>query len=615
MTMRPVLRAWAASLLVLVMTAPLLGQVPPAPADAGSYPEPVDVPRYLPDAVVAPKAMVATAHPLASRVGVQILRDGGNAIDATVAVQMVLNVVEPQSSGIGGGCFLVYHDAKARTTYCVDGREEVPAAARREDFLDAKGKLLADDLTGGAASGVPGTVAAMWLAHARWGRLPIARVLEPAIRLAEDGVGVTPRLQVAIAANRARFVRFPSSAKAFLQPDGSVPELGEVRKQPELARTFRLLAEQGPKVFYEGEIARDIVEAIRESAVRPGKMSLDDLKAYRAVLREPTRFSYRGHEVVSAPPPGSGGLTVGLMLGILEGEDVRKLKPGSAAEIDMLARAGAAAFADRNAYLGDQDWSPDLDMRALLTPGRVKARAEAARSMKPGERLRPGPRPSAAPEGRRDTGGDGLGAAREGADTTHFSIIDAERNVVSCTTTIENGMGCGLVVPGRGFLLNNELTDFDLEKEAAPNALDASRRPRRTAPGEGGAGGKRPRSSMAPVIVFKDGRPWLTAGSPGGPLIIGVVAQLLVNVIDHGMDVQQAVNAPRLAVRNGPLGLEVLYPDRKTLEEELRRRGWKVQSQTPWYEAWGGAQAVRVRPDGSLEGAADPRREGAARGY
>ncbi len=259
---------------------PAFGQLPQPPADAGNFPEPVDVPRYLPAATTAPKAMVAAAHPLAARAGVQVLKEGGNAIDALVAVQMALNVVEPQSSGLGGGCFIVYHDAKTGKTYCIDGREETPAATRREDFLDAKGRVVAEPLTGGLPVGVPGTVAAMWLAHGRWGKLPMARVLGPAIRLAEDGSGVTPRLQVAIAVHQTRFLRFPESKKLFLHDDGSVPELGELRKNPDLGRTFRLLAEQGPKVFYEGEIGRDVVKAVREAPFQPGKLSADDLKSW-----------------------------------------------------------------------------------------------------------------------------------------------------------------------------------------------------------------------------------------------------------------------------------------------------------------------------------------------
>jgi gamma-glutamyltranspeptidase/glutathione hydrolase len=573
-------------------------------ADAGEYPEPVDVPRYLPEATIAPKAMVAAAHPLAARAGAEILKAGGNAIDALVAVQMVLGVVEPQSSGLGGGCFILYHDAKTGKTYYIDGREETPAAARREDYLDGRGRVVAEPLTGGLPVGVPGTVAAMWLAHDRWGKLPIARVLEPAIRHAEEGTGVTRRLQVAIAVHQKRFLRFPASKKLFLHVDGSPLELGELRKNPDLGRTLRLLAEHGPKVFYEGEIARDIVMAVREAPFQPGKLSLDDLKNYRAVYREPVRFGYRGHEIVSVPPPGSGALTVGLMLGILEGHDIGTRKPGSVEEIDLLARAGAVAFADRNAYLGDQDWSPGLDMRALLKADYVRARREAARSLRPGEKAEPGGKPAAA------------GATREGEQTTHFSVIDADRNVISCTTTIEHGMGSGVVVPGRGFVLNNELTDFDLDIAKGPNALDGTRGQRRTALGdEKPIGGKRPRSSMTPVIVFRDGKPWLTTGSPGGSRIIGIVAQLLVNVIDHSMDVQQAINAPRVNAQNGPLSLEVLYPKRGELEKALRRRGWKVQQQKPWYEVWGGAQGIRVQADGTLEGGADPRREGAVRGY
>jgi gamma-glutamyltranspeptidase/glutathione hydrolase len=561
--------------------------------------------------------MVAAAHPLAARIGADILRAGGNAIDALVATQMALNVVEPQSSGIGGSCFILYHDAKSGQTHCIDGREETPAAARREGFLDASGRVLKEDLTGGLPVGVPGTVAAMWLAHERWGKLPIARVLEPAIRLAEEGIGVTPRLRISMQVNQARFLRFPSSKAAFLHADGSVPELGEVLRQPDLARTLRLLAEQGPKVFYEGEIARDIVKAVQQAPFQPGKLSLDDLKAYRAVYREPVWFNHRGCEIVSVPPPSSGGITLGLMLGMLDRLDFSKVTPASLDEIELLARVSNTAFADREAYLGDQDWTPALDMRALLERENIQLRAEAAAKATPGKRSTPGPKPARDRRGKEPVRAAPDGSARsEGAHTTHFSIVDAERNVVACTTTIEHGMGCGMVVGGRGFLLNNELTDFDLERAAGPNALDASRQPRRTAlNGSDLPGGKRPRSSMTPVIVFKAGRPYLTTGSPGGSRIIGVVAQVLVNVLDHGMDMQQAINAPRMSSQNGPLALEVLYPNRNELQSALRARGWRVQEQRPWYEAWGGAHGIRIRPNGTLEGGADPRREGAVRGY
>jgi gamma-glutamyltranspeptidase / glutathione hydrolase len=624
--LRLALLALCLALGLLSMASRSKAQLPPPPPDAGLYPEPVDVPRYFPPATVTEKAMVSAAHPLAAKVGAEILKAGGNAIDAMVATQFVLNVVEPQSSGIGGGCFIMYYDAKEKKSFCIDGREECPAAAKREDFLDAEGKVKKDELTGGAPVGVPGAVAAMWLAHGRWGKLPIGRVLEPAIKLAEEGIGITPRLRTMILVNRSRFQQFPSSQAVFLHADGSVPELGEVFKQPDLGRTFRLLAKQGPKVFYEGDIARDIVRTVREAPFQPGRMNLDDLKNYRPVHREPVQFTYRGHQLITVPPPSSGGITVGLILSMLEQTSFAKTKAGTMSEIDLLARTSAAAFADRNAYLGDQDWSPELDMRALLKPERIKQRIDVALLNEAGNVLRPGPRP----EKQADRGAfaprlDHHANPHEGDNTTHFSIVDADRNVVACTTTIEHGMGSGLVVEGRGFLLNNQLTDFDLAKKTGPNALDPSRQSRRTAipplPPLGKEGreddqaGKRPRSSMTPVLVFKDGKPYITVGSPGGSQIINIVAQVLVNVIDHDMDMQQAINAPRLSSQNKPLQLEGHYPKRAELVEALKKAGWRVQESKTGYEAWGGAHGIRIRSDGKLEGGADPRREGAARGY
>jgi gamma-glutamyltranspeptidase/glutathione hydrolase len=322
------------------------------------------------------------------------------------------------------------------------------------------------------------------------------------------------------------------------------------------------------------------------------------LHAYRAVDRQPVRFSYRGNEIVSVPPPSSGGITLGLMLGVLEQVDLAGRKAGTLDELDWLARAGAIAFADRNAYLGDQDWSPDIDMRRLLERGRVAARAEAARHATPGPAFPAGPGPEA--------------GQSEGNHTTHLSVVDADRNVVSCTTTIEESMGSALVVAGRGFLLNNELTDFDLNKASGPNAFDPGRRPRRSALSDNKEpAGKRPRSSMTPVLVFRDGRPVLTAGSPGGSFIIGIVAQILVNVLDHDMNMQRAIDAPRLSSQNRPLNLESLYPDRNQLMEGLQGRGWKLSNdQFP-----GNAHGIRLRPDGKLEGGTDPRGEGTARGY
>jgi gamma-glutamyltranspeptidase/glutathione hydrolase len=580
-------------------------------AAVGPRERPLMLPHPTPQAAVGERGMVATAHPLATEAGLEILRAGGSAIDALVAVQMVLTVVEPGSSGLGGGTFVLYHDARANRTTFLDGREEVPAGSRRADFLAADGGVRADAQTGGACVGVPGTVAVMWQAHAKWGKLPIATVLAPAVRIAEGGLGVTQRYREAVASQADRLARFPASRAAFLHPDGTPPDLGEVWKQPDLARTLRLLGEQGPAVFYEGEIAKDIVKAVRESAVHPGRMSADDLKNYRALERPPIRSRYRGYELVGSPPPSSGGITLALMLNVLEGSEDRAAPAGSLEEADLLARAGAVAFADRNAYLGDPDASPDLDMRGLLDPTRLAARRASAKALKPGQRAEPGPRPgppSAAGGGAFEDSG------LEGQHTSHISIVDADRNFVSCTTTIEGVMGSGVVVPGRGFVLNNQLTDFDLHRATGPNALD----PRRLRRGPDlPNGGKRPRSSMTPTIVFKDGKPVMTVGSPGGPFIIGVVAQVVHNVIDGGMDIQQAITAPRLASQNRPLELEAHYPDRVRLTRELGERGWSVRKTTSDLaeRLFGNAHGIRVRPDGKLEGGSDPRGEGLARGY
>lgn len=588
------------------MTWPAGQDPPPPPPDAEAFPEPVAAPSFFPKAVRAPHGMVAAAHPLAAKTGLAILQQGGNAIDAMVAVQMVLNVVEPQSSGIGGGCFILYYDAITKQTYAIDGREECPAGARREHFLDAHGKLLKEEerLTGGHCVGVPGTVAAMHLGHQKWGKLPWAQVLEPAIRLAEDGIGVTPRLRWAIEANRQRFLRFPASKQAFLATDGSVPEVGQVWRQPDLGKTLRRLATGGPQVFYDGVIAEQIVNAVQHAPVRPGTFTREDLKNYRPLERQPLRFKYRDVEIVGFPPPSSGTITLAQLLGMAE-----RFPPESSAGLDFLARAESVAFADRNAYLGDQDWS-DLPMGLLMAPERIRERWDAMRALRPGAKAKPGPRPG---------GGEAPAPMEqdEGTDTTHFAIVDAQRNIVACTTTIEHGMGSGLVVPGAGFLLNNELTDFDLGRQQGPNALDTTSRPRKTALHDPATPGrKRPRSSMTPVIVFKNGQPYLTVGSPGGSQIISVVHQTLMHVLDQGMDMQAAINAARLSCRNeGAVMLEGHFPGRDRRVNELQVLGWKVKPLTLGYEAWGGAHGIRLLPDGTLEGGADPRREGVARGY
>jgi gamma-glutamyltranspeptidase/glutathione hydrolase len=564
----------------------------------------------MPQAVVFPKAMVAAAHPLAARVGVDILRSGGNAIDAMVAVQMVLNVVEPQSSGIGGGCFILWHDQTTGQTHFVDGREECPQAAKREDFLTHEGKVLPSEeaMTGGHAVGVPGTVAAMHLAHQRWGKRPWRDLLAPAIDLAEHGIGVTPRLRWAIQANHSRLQRIPASRAVFLLPDSSVPEIGHVLRQPDLARTLSRLAEEGPQAFYTGEIARQIVAAVQQAPLRPGRLTLDDLANYRAVMRPPFKFHYRGYEIIGPSSPSAGTQTLAVLLGILEATPPAERPLGSAAFLDLWARAESVAFAFRDQLLGDADFlSPQAqDQIATLLHQRDRLREWTA-TVVPGQRwtLPLAKMPPAPP------------FPSEGDHTTHFSIIDAAGNVVSCTSTIEHGMGSALVVPGAGFLLNNELTDFDVSVTSGPNALETRRQPRRTALEQATTlGGKRPRSSMTPLIVCRDGQPVLTIGSPGGSQIIGVVGQVVTGIVDHELDMQSAINLARASCRNrGQIDLEAHFPTTPDLLAQLSRLGWPVRKLAGEYQAWGGAHGIRRRSDGQLEGGADPRREGAVRGY
>ncbi|MBL8823152.1 MAG: gamma-glutamyltransferase [Planctomycetia bacterium] len=568
------------------------------------YPENDSVPGQLPAAVHHKRAMVAAAHPLAAKIGTDILRAGGNAIDATVAVQMALTVVEPQSSGIGGGCFIVYYDSNKKQTFCFDGREETPAAARREQFLTRDGKVVKDALTGCRAAGVPGTVAGMYLAHQKFGKLKWKQLLQPAIELAEGGIGVTPRLRDAILANRSRFLRIPSSKKQFLLGDeGHVSEIGTVLRLPDLAKTLQRIADHGPRGFYEGETAALIVKATEKCVIAPGAISLEDLKNYRAIERDPISFFYRGYHLFGMPPPSSGTITLGIILHCLEAMEPEQRNLNSANGIDAWARAESIGFADRNAYLGDQDWTRDYQMKYLLAPSRLGQRRAAFLQLKSRQKAKPGELFNLQPS----TGASGQ---TEGEHTTHFSIVDADRNIVSCTTTIEHGMGCGVVVEGAGFLLNNELTDFDLDLAEGANALDPSRR---TVGGR--PAGKRPRSSMTPLIIFKDNQPVMAVGSPGGSRIIGIVGHVVLNVLDHGMDMQEAINASRSSCRNTTLQLDGMFRNRAELVKQLESRGWEIAPLSLGNTVWGGAQGIRLLSDGTLEGGADPRREGSVRGY
>lgn len=565
----------------------------------------LDAAAAVPAAATANGAMVATANAWATAAALQTLREGGGAIDAAVSAQFVLNVVEPQSSGLGGGCYLLYLPTGAGEPVVVDGRERAPGAADERLFLDANGTPVPyypDRVTGGRPVGVPGTLAALWLAHQRWGRLPWAQLLEAGIDVAERGFPVSRRLSAAIREQQARLTFFPETAALFLTPRGDALEVGAWLRMPDLADTFRAIARHGAAVFYEGDIGADVSRAVRESPLHPGRMTEADVRAYRAVVRRPVSTRYRGADVFGVGPPSSGGTTLIEMLNILSGFDLPSLEPGSAPAVHLLLEAGKLAFADRNRYVADPDFVP-VPVDSLLS--RTFA-ARRARAIRPTEAL-------AAPLDAADL--------PERGETTHVSIRDAHGGLLAMTTTIEQNFGSGILVPGRGFLLNNQLSDF----EATPLDDEGRAVANRVSPG------KRPRTSMSPTIVTVDGEPFLSLGSPGGSRIIGIVACVLVNVLDWGMDVQEAIDFPRALNRGRPESeLESLFFDDAALErltgrrgvvERLREWGHRIPEPQRGFRGVGGVQAVSCRPDVAsptgvrLAGGADSRREGSALGF
>jgi gamma-glutamyltranspeptidase/glutathione hydrolase len=538
--------------------------------------------------VAAEDWMVTAANPHAVAAGAKVLRAGGTAADAMVAVQAVLGLVEPQSSGLGGGAFLVWHDGETGEMTTLDGRETAPLAATPRLFQDAEGAPLDffDAVVGGRSVGVPGTPALLEAAHERWGRADWAGLFDDAVRLAEDGFAVSPRLATMVAADAARLTRF-APTRAYFFPGGELPEVGQTLRNPAYADTLRVLAQEGPAPFYTGEIARDIVRTVRNAPGNPGVMEAVDLAIYDVKEREPVCAPYRGHEVCGMGPPSSGALTVGQILGMLAPFDIAGMGPDSVEAWRLIGDASRLAFADRGRYMADSDYVP-VPVDGLIDQDYLDGRAELLR------------RDTALPE---VTAGEpafdhalnwAAGEAIEFPSTSHISIVDTYGNALSMTTTIENGFGSRLMV--RGFLLNNELTDFSFRshRDGRPVA-------NRVAPG------KRPRSSMSPTIVTKDGAPVLVVGSPGGSRIIGYVAKTLVAHIDWGMDVQEAVALPHLVNRYGPYDVEAGRVD-DALAAGLARRGFEVDRGL----MNSGLHAISLGE--RLLGGADPRREGVAVG-
>ena len=537
---------------------------------------------------VAEDWMIAAAHPLAVEAGADVLAAGGTAADAMVAVQAVLGLVEPQSSGLGGGAFLVWHDGETGEITTLDGRETAPLAATPTLFQDEEGQPLEffEAVVGGRSVGVPGTPALMAEAHERWGRAGWPGLFDDAIRLAQAGFPVSPRLAELVARDAGRLGRFEAT-RAYFLPGGAPLRAGETLRNPAYADTLRTLAEDGPEPFYTGDIAADIAATVQGADGNPGLLSATDLAIYTVRERDAVCAPYRAYEVCGMGPPSSGGVTVGQILGMLAPFDLAALGPDSPEAWRLIGDASRLAFADRGRYLADSDFVP-VPVRGLLDPGYLRDRARLLRGDDALPEVAPGA-PAfdhALDWGRAET--------FERPSTSHISIVDARGNALSMTTTIENAFGSRLMV--RGFLLNNELTDFSF-------ASHDGRRPIANAV----APGKRPRSSMAPTILRRDGQPVLVLGSPGGSRIIGYVAKTIIAHLDWGMDVQQAVALPHLVNRFGTFDIEEgtraedLAAPLEALGFDIRLRGLNS-----------GLHAISVGP--VLRGGADPRREGIALG-
>lgn len=468
----------------------------------------------------AKNGMVSSASRLASEVGVETLRNGGNAVDAAIATAFALAVTWPSAGNIGGGGFLVYHGSDGHAT-AFDFREKAPLAATEQMYLGVDGRVVNNsNHFGPLAVGVPGTVAGLWKAHQELGSLPWADLVAPAVALAREGIPITYTLQRSFAGNQRRFQQYPSSAAVFAKADGSLYEMGDTWVQPDLAATLELIRDNGRDGFYAGENARRLAQFMADIG---GLITEEDLAGYEAVEREPIRGNYRGHEIVSMPPPSSGGVVLVEMLNILEGYDLAAMGHNSAEYLHVLTETMRRAYADRAEHLGDPDFNEGMPLERLTS----KEYAEELRNTIDLERA-------------SNSDPELFAQAYESEETTHFSVVDRDGNMVSLTYTLEFGYGSAIVVEGGGYLLNNEMGDFN----AVPGVTDANgligTPPNLIRPG------KRPLSSMTPTIVAFDGQPLFAVGSPGGKTIINTVLQLVLNIIDHDYNIAESVEAPRI---------------------------------------------------------------------
>ncbi|WP_417669266.1 gamma-glutamyltransferase [Roseibium sp.] len=540
--------------------------------------------------VTAKKWMIAAANPHAAEAGAKVLEKGGSAADAMVSVQAVLGLVEPQSSGLGGGAFLVWFDAKTGEVTTLDGRETAPLQARPTYFQNENGEPLKfyDAVVGGRSVGTPGTPKLMETAHGLWGKLDWSPLFEDAIKLAENGFTVSPRLASLVAGDTERLQRF-EPAKAYFFPNGKAIAAGDHLKNPDYAATLNALADQGAKAFYEGPIADDIIDTVRGAPGNPGLLSRTDLSVYEVKQRPAVCADYIDTQVCGMGPPSSGALTVGQIVNMLTIRDLSQYAPQDPQAWRLIGDASRLAFADRGRYMADSDFVP-MPTKGLLDPAYLSTRSDLLK----GDDALPEVAPGTPPWDHAFLQADD--ESIELPSTSHISIVDADGNALSMTTTIENAFGSRLFV--RGFLLNNELTDFSFRthKDGVPIA-------NRLEPG------KRPRSSMAPTIVVKDGELLLVIGSPGGSRIIGYVAKSILAWQHWNMDIQQVIDMPHLVNRFGTYDLEA-GTWAEDLSGPLENLGYKVNVR----DLNSGLHAIRTLNDGTLEGGADPRREGIALG-
>jgi len=535
--------------------------------------------------VVAENGMVAAQEKVAARVGLNILQAGGNAVDASVAVGFALAVTLPRAGNLGGGGFMIVHDAKAGSTNAIDYREMAPAAAFRDMYLDASGEPVKNrSRFHGLAIGVPGTVAGMEMALQQYGSMSLSQVIAPAIKLARDGIVVTTSLSNNLKRAEERLKRWPQTAAVFYKPDGEFYEAGEIFKQPDLAHTLELIAEFGADGFYKGEIAQKIAAAVQAAE---GMITVADMGAYHAVLRDTVSGTYRGYDIHSMPPPSSGGTHIVQILNTLEGYPIADLGANSAQTIHLMAEAMKQAYADRATYLGDADFV-DVPVNELTD----KQYASDIRTAIDMGKARPAVQVKASTL-----------TPYESNETTHYSVVDRFGNAVSNTYTINFSYGSGIVATGTGVLMNNEMDDFSAKSGVAnaygliggdANAVEA---------------GKRPLSSMSPTIVMKDGKVFLVTGSPGGSRIITTTLQVLMNVIDHKMNISEATLAPRIHHQWLPDELRVeegISADTKAI---LRAKGHDVVVK----RTMGAVQSIMVDPEtGVLLGSTDLRRTGSS---